>query len=294
MIRFNVVRMALGFVLLIASAFKAHQLFSDAAGGGALSWTHMPVVAATVVELVLGSFLLFSRCETWTWRVAVALFAVLSVVALHKFLSGERSCSCLGSLDVPPQYTFGFDLIAVGALLLFRPTVSARDPSIQISVSVGVCAIAAACAIGVVQFGSARAAIAYCQGYKLLPESPALWLGELAPEDRVARSFTVKNPTAGDITVVGAKPSCRCFVATRLPIVVPAGATIQLEVGIRPRRESAGRTVVETARLYLDVAGPPVVLTVSGRVVDNPRPYRTSRSTSVGTTGGMQGVADGT
>ncbi|HUY32974.1 MAG TPA: MauE/DoxX family redox-associated membrane protein [Pirellulales bacterium] len=266
MVPYNLLRIALGCVLVATAVLKAHQLFSDGVTGGTLSWNHIPVAAASGVELLLGTFLLFRRRETWTWRIAVGLFAVLAVVALRKFLSGEQSCSCLGSLDVPPQYIFGFDLIAVGALLVFRPTGTAWLHSIQVPICIGLAGVVAACALGAAQFGSLHAAVAYCQGYRLLPRRPALWLGELAPDERVARSFMVKNPTGSDVTIVGAKLSCRCFIGTKLPVAVPAGATIEFAVGIRPRHESAGRTVVETARLYLDVESPPVVLTVSGRV----------------------------
>jgi hypothetical protein len=48
-------------------------------------------------------------------------FSGFAAVALHQGLSGAESCGCFGPVRLSPWYSFGLDIAAAGALLVFPP-----------------------------------------------------------------------------------------------------------------------------------------------------------------------------
>ena len=72
-------------------------------------------------ELFLGIVLLAGLWPQVTWYAAVLFFGALAGLSLYKGLSGDASCGCFGKVQVSPWYTLALDILAVAALLVWRP-----------------------------------------------------------------------------------------------------------------------------------------------------------------------------
>ena len=122
---YDVVRVALGLVLLAAAALKAHQLATGPVAETNLLDSRWFLMIEVEFELLFGLWLLFGAYPRLTWAAALLLFTTFVAVSLFQIVSGEASCGCFGKVPVNPWYTFAFDAAAVLALLLCRP--SARE-----------------------------------------------------------------------------------------------------------------------------------------------------------------------
>ena len=113
---------ALGTLLIVAAALKAHQLLTEPVANTDI-WSYRPVLILLVeCELALGLWLLSGLLPRLAWLTALACFSFFCVVTLYKALTGAASCGCFGSVSVPPWITLlSIDLPAVLALTLFRP-----------------------------------------------------------------------------------------------------------------------------------------------------------------------------
>jgi hypothetical protein len=120
---YDVVRIGLGLVLLLAAALEAHQLATEPVMGAGILRSRVFLIGVVEFELFFGLWLLAGIYARLTWVAAVACFALFAAVALWKALSGEASCGCFGRVPVNPWYTFGMDTFFVAALFYFRPTV---------------------------------------------------------------------------------------------------------------------------------------------------------------------------
>ncbi|MCY2954569.1 MAG: hypothetical protein NTU53_21785 [Planctomycetota bacterium] len=117
----DVVRVALGALLLIAAAFKAHELMSGPVPGNGLFARRPFLIAAVEFEVLLGLCLLCGLWPKAVWGVTLLCFAAFSCITLYKLLSGQNSCGCFGRLTVNPRYTLMLDVAALLTLALFRP-----------------------------------------------------------------------------------------------------------------------------------------------------------------------------
>jgi len=123
---------------------------------------------------------------------------------------------------------------------------------------------------GVFRHGSLSAAIARLQGYPLFVESPSIALGEVVAGQKAAACFSLRNLKAQQVTIVGAKASCGCMVASNLPLTIKGGGEGKLVLEFSERPRDIGSTRRNRVLLYLDVPTPPIVLEVTARVVESP------------------------
>ena len=111
-----------GLLLLGAALLKGQQLVTKS-GPGSSFWTSRLVLSAAVAfELLLGMWVLSGIRAGWARLVALASFGLFLAVSLHRALSGETSCGCLGKLSVSPWLSATVDLAGLAGLTLWRPT----------------------------------------------------------------------------------------------------------------------------------------------------------------------------
>ncbi|MGM0487605.1 MAG: MauE/DoxX family redox-associated membrane protein, partial [Planctomycetota bacterium] len=119
---YNIVRIVLAGVLLLAAGLKGYQLATEPALNATVLDAPWFLIAVVEFELLFGLWLLGNIWPEWTRRAAILCFAVFAAVSLYKALSGAASCGCLGRVAVNPWYTFTMDVAAVLALFWWRPS----------------------------------------------------------------------------------------------------------------------------------------------------------------------------
>jgi hypothetical protein len=101
---YDVVRVALGLLLLVAAALKAHQLATQPLPERDLLSSRWVLVLWVEAEIALSLWLLSGLVRRAGWAAALVCFSLFSVVTLHKALAGETSCGCFGVVEVSPWY----------------------------------------------------------------------------------------------------------------------------------------------------------------------------------------------
>jgi hypothetical protein len=121
---YDLVRVLLGSVLLIAGVLKGLDTSVETATEGNTWTAHWLLVVFAIFEYLLGAWLIVGPQRSWKRQVALVYFTVLACVAAYGALSGKASCNCLGKTSVSPWYFLIFDVAAVIALVQLRPPAS--------------------------------------------------------------------------------------------------------------------------------------------------------------------------
>ena len=125
---FTVVRTLLGILLLTAGILKGYQLATEPTANTDLFTNKTFLMCLVEAELLFGIWLLSGLVPHVTRMVSIGTFTLFAVVSFGRAISGEVSCGCFGSVTVSPWITGTLDLVAVAALLRFKPT---SLPSVQ-------------------------------------------------------------------------------------------------------------------------------------------------------------------
>jgi len=113
---------------------KGYQLATEPTLDKTLFTSRWFLIAQVEFELFLGVFLLSGLYKRPVWLVTLVCFIGFSCVTLYKGLSGQASCGCFGKMEVSPWYTLIFDVLASGALLVWRPKIAHPLDSAGLSV----------------------------------------------------------------------------------------------------------------------------------------------------------------
>ena len=119
--RFTIVRLALGGLLLVAAALKAHQLATAPVAETGLLTSRWFLIGVVECELGIGLWFLGGWHPRAIRVVGIACFALFGGIALYKALQGAESCGCFGRVAINPWWTAALDFIAVAALTLSHP-----------------------------------------------------------------------------------------------------------------------------------------------------------------------------
>ena len=96
---YDVTRMVLGLLLLVAAGLKAHQLATEPVPETSLLTSRWFLIIWVETEIVLGLWFLTGLARRAAWGAALACFSVFSLVTLYKALSGDVSCGCFGRVE---------------------------------------------------------------------------------------------------------------------------------------------------------------------------------------------------
>ena len=118
---YDVVRVFMAVVLLVAAGLKTHQLATEPTLGTSLLETRWFLMAEVEFEIFFGIWLLSNTLPKLTWLAVLGCFGVFTCVSLSKALSGAASCGCFGRVHVNPWYTTCLDASIVLSLLYWRP-----------------------------------------------------------------------------------------------------------------------------------------------------------------------------
>jgi methylamine utilization protein MauE len=118
------VRVCLGSFLLVAAAAKGFQLATEPTAQVSLMTSRWFLVAVVEFEILLGLCLLADVYTKSVWRITLGCFLVFACASAYRAFAGEASCGCSGSVEVNPWLTLCIDVVAVFALLRWRPAAS--------------------------------------------------------------------------------------------------------------------------------------------------------------------------
>jgi hypothetical protein len=115
-LRFRVVSVLLGLLLLTAVVLKTHQLATEPVLGTGLLESRWFLALAIQYELLLGFWLMSGLSTRGAWYAALATFAAFAMVAAWKVVAGDASCGCLGRVETAPWLALSIDISAIVAL----------------------------------------------------------------------------------------------------------------------------------------------------------------------------------
>lgn len=124
---YTLTRVALGSLLITAGAFKIWQSLPLVLGTS----DGLPLLATLLLvtaELALGLWLVSGFKPGVARAAAILAFSVFACYSLIALVQGSVSCGCFGELKISPAVTLLVDLVAVGSLMILRPS-PARAPS---------------------------------------------------------------------------------------------------------------------------------------------------------------------
>jgi len=131
---YDVVRILLGLALLTAAGLKGHQLATEPTLATGVLDSRWFLVGLVEFELLFGLWLIANIHPRLSWGLVLACFACFGSISGFKALSGETSCGCFGRVAINPWYTLAIDVLAVLALLRWRPIgVSSRGVASMMS-----------------------------------------------------------------------------------------------------------------------------------------------------------------
>jgi len=119
---YDAVRVFLAAVLLVAAGMKAYEIATAPLLETNLFRTRWFSIGLVEVEFGLGLWLLVGAWPRPAWRLAIACFSTFALVSLKHGVDGHSSCACFGQLPVNTWLVSLFDLSAVAALCIARPT----------------------------------------------------------------------------------------------------------------------------------------------------------------------------
>ena len=124
---YDILRIALGIILIVAACLKAFQLATEPSLVIGTGWTNELLssrwfkIVEMELELGFGIWLLTGLHKALTRKLAFGLFTCFALVALYKVVDGAASCGCFGKLEVDPWYTLGLDVAVICLLVFCRP-----------------------------------------------------------------------------------------------------------------------------------------------------------------------------
>lgn len=210
---------------------------------------------------------------------AVLCFACFAGVSLVKAVQGRATCGCFGSVEVSPTYTFVLDVVAVLALLRYRPPIGRRDDawgllrklrSLLLPAAITAIPGVLFVAWSLLRFGSVAWGWAYVEGASVIPEAGTLHAGDVVVGVESVVRFRLKNLAGTPVRVVGAQASCGCVAVDDLPLTLPPGESAHLSIRFTPLARDVGKTIRHYVLLALDVDHPPVSLWAKARVLPPP------------------------
>jgi hypothetical protein len=273
---FRVVRIVLGFLLLTAAMLTIQGLGIDPLSQDSFLASPRLQVAAIEIEILLGLWLLSGLAKRGAWAVAVGFFGILAGISLYQALTGQRSCGCLGAVEVNPWWTFGLDVAGVVALAIFRPARGATSSAVWLmpvaKTALGAAIILAAISgVFLLIHDNPAAALAQLRGEAITVEPYVTDVGAGVAGESRTFSMQLTNHTDHTVRIIGGTTSCNCLATKDLPLDLPPHGSESIRVGMK-FRGSPGR-FVHRFELYTDHQRQWVVLArFAGRIGESPQP----------------------
>jgi len=190
-----------------------------------------------------GGVALGSMAPEWTadevvGRTMPVFFASVSCVSAWEAYHDRQTCSCFGTLEISPRYTFALDLIILTITTIVYKNLSLlptqrRTISRSVLFRVGIYVagmISVVVAIGVSGLVSYSELVNAMNGEVLEVRPHVSRLGESYSGDVVVANLEIVNKSDSPITLLGGSASCGCLLTRDLPAVVGPRASVTIQI----------------------------------------------------------------
>ncbi len=203
------------------------------------------------LEVVIALWLLSGWKTAAAWFCTLCLFATFAGASLAMVVQKKATCGCFGSVEFYPAWVFVIDIIAISFLFPIGRQENHRvaDPSPDLlgfrlkkrigSLMMGIPLIATTMGFAGIYFhteiGSwyARNLPIALTGQVLVTEPSVVAASPGADGDWQTLNFAVLNRGKESIRLIGAEQNCKCRAIKSLPIVVPAGGQVDIDVDVK-------------------------------------------------------------
>lgn len=221
--RYILVFRVLGSMLLLAASLKGYQLATGPVPETDLLGSRGFSIGLIECEAAFGLWLWSGWYPRQTRWAAFAWFGVLLAASVGMALSGRRSCTCFGPLQIVPWAMAAFDSAALAALCLCPPASGASAVAQPQSPHM-VVALALFPVIGV------PGALVLGQGatadVPLVAQPRQFNFGAVTRGGRATGTFVLQNHTHAAVAVAEVEKSCACLDLQLATPYVPAGGTV--------------------------------------------------------------------
>jgi hypothetical protein len=273
----NVVRIALGLLLLVAAGLKLAG--QDVSAVPQVGWFATPTIqiAAAEWEIVLGIWLLSGAYRVGAWVTALGTSITFAAVSGYLAWIGVASCGCFGAIQASPWMAFGVDLAALLLLVLGRPSFEAwstgsfRRGTVGGLKWVGLTALllTGLGAASTYMAGSPEAALARLRGNVLTVSPDYIDLGSGSAHQTLVATVAVRNWSGEPVHLIGGTSDCSCVATSDLPLTVPPGEARALVIRLTIPSASKSGEFNRLAELWTDHASQPRIrLRIGCRVVN--------------------------
>jgi hypothetical protein len=177
------------------------------------------------------------------------LFASFCGLLLVQWFAGESSCQCLGAVSPPIPWMLALDVSVLASIFVFRRQWTNRlrieNRFVDEQFRNARLVVPFLLALGTWFFGSVDGLFGFLSGSPLVVESSSQGAMTISPNERAELVYFVRNITSRDLTLVGARASCRCVAIQDLPLTIRSKEVQPIRVSIYGRasrgmqRESA-------------------------------------------------------
>ncbi len=119
-------------LLSLAAVLKVHQLATSPYVDNLVFESRAIALVIGILEILMAAWLLSNWISHFSRVISIVIFTAFCMNAFGKYLAGEISCGCFGSIEVPPLLTAALDLAVIGTLYSWQPDKSARRPSLML------------------------------------------------------------------------------------------------------------------------------------------------------------------
>jgi hypothetical protein len=273
----RIIRAALGALLLAAAGLKVHSLAVDPFHEDMFLDSPRLLIATIEIEIVLGLWLLSGWAARAAWVSALGFFGLLAAVSFFLAYSGQRSCGCLGRVNMSPWVMFAVDLGAIAALAFWPP---GRAPDTRPSALIPQLLRIGAGALALVTltlsviplgFGSTAAALSWLRGEAVITADPLVSdVGKGAV--REVRTFVVRLTNHSDraVRLVEGVKDCECVWTKDLPLTLEKGESREVQLSMN-FKGTPGRFQYRFVMSTDHERQPHLIVFFAGTVVPSPR-----------------------
>ncbi len=218
-------------VLALTASLKLQMLISNPFADIHSGYPYVLLVAVVLIEAGLSIAIFLSKNGPKFWCCAVLVFVTFTIIAGIRTVSGDVSCGCAGSVDLPPWVFLIFDLSCLCFLFFTPPKLAeiknkfmelrgtCNTPFVWGGVSCAIICLASVW-LGLALNQSSIEDVYYSDNFEVRKEQII--------------SIKISNRSDFNASIFGSKKSCVCIALVERNFIIPARSTVSVKVWIRP------------------------------------------------------------